>query len=80
MACGAGELNRTLPGWAQYFSYGTRLMAYPAIDTYVARGGCNFLRRRHKVPTRGTRRFPPDRVFGELGVLRLRTRHLGPPA
>lgn len=74
------ELNRTVRGWAQYFSYGTRLMAYRAIDTYVARGVGNFLRRRHKVPTRGTRRYSADRVFGELGVLRLRTLHVGRPA
>ena len=39
----------------------------------------DFLRRRHKVPTRGTRRFSDATVFGELGVLRLRRVHLGPP-
>ena len=31
----------------------------------------NFHRRRHKVPTRGTREFSGTHVFGELGVLRL---------
>jgi len=31
----------------------------------------NFLRRRHKVSTRGTRAFGWDRVFGSLGVLSL---------
>ena len=31
----------------------------------------NFLRRRHKTPGRGTRCFSGDRIFGELGVLRL---------
>jgi hypothetical protein len=35
--------------------------------------------RRHQVPTHGTHRFPADTVFGELGVLRLRRVHLGPP-
>jgi hypothetical protein len=34
---------------------------------------------RHKVLTHGTRRFPADTVFGELGVLWLRRVHLGPP-
>jgi RNA-directed DNA polymerase len=74
------ELNSVLRGWAAYFSYGTRLMAYRAVDQYVAQRVRHFLRRRHKVPTRGTRRFSSDVIFGELGVLRLRRVHLGPPA
>jgi RNA-directed DNA polymerase len=72
------RLNRMLRGWANYFSYGTRLMAYRAIDNHVYERVRHFLRRRHKVSTRGTRRFPAQRVFGELGVLRLRTLHLAP--
>jgi hypothetical protein len=35
---------------------------------------------RHKVPSRGTKRFPAEQVFGELGVFRLRRFHLGSPA
>ena len=33
---------------------------------------------RHKVPSRGTRRFLDEVVFGELGALRLRRVQLGP--
>ena len=73
------SLNAVLRGWAVYFTYGTRLLAYRAIDNFVAARVCRFLKRRHKVPTRGTRRFPADTVFGELGVLRLRRVHLGLP-
>jgi RNA-directed DNA polymerase len=73
------ELNRVLRGWAHYFSYGTRLMAYRAVDNYVAERVRGFLRRRHKVPSRGTRRFPALRVFGALGVFQLRRFHLGSP-
>ena len=73
------ELNRAVRGWANYFAYGTRLMAYRAVDHYVWDRVRHFLRRRHKVPTRGTRRFSADQVFGELGVLRLRRLHLGSP-
>ena len=76
----AAELNSVLRGWAHYFSHGTRLMAYRAVDDYVAERTRHFLRRRHKVRTRGTKRFPADLVFGELGVFRLRRFHLGPPA
>jgi RNA-directed DNA polymerase len=75
-----GELNRVLRGWAHYFTYGTRLMAYRAVDHYVYDRVRHFLRRRRKVPTRGTRRFPAETVFGELGVFQLRRFHLGPPA
>jgi hypothetical protein len=32
----------------------------------------HFLRRRHKVQSQGTRQFSMKRIFGELGVLRLR--------
>jgi RNA-directed DNA polymerase len=74
------ELNPVLRGWAQYFTYGTRLMAYRAVDHYVWERVRHFLRRRHKVPSRGTRRFSADVVFGELGVFQLRRFHLEPPA
>jgi RNA-directed DNA polymerase len=74
------ELNRVLRGWANYFAYGTRLMAYRAVDHYVWERVRHFLRRRHKVPSRGTKRFPADVVFGELGVFQLRRFHIGSPA
>lgn len=73
------RLNALLRGWSSYFSYGTRLPAYRAADNYVYRRVVHFLRRRHKVPTRGTHRFSDAAVFGELGVLRLRRVHLGQP-
>jgi hypothetical protein len=34
----------------------------------------------HKIPSRGTKRYPAEQVFGELGVFRLRRFHLGLPA
>ena len=67
----AADLNRRLRGWGTYFSYGTRGLAYRAIDHYVSDAACHSLRRRHRVPTRGTRRFSAAQVFGPLGVLRL---------
>lgn len=75
-----GRLNATLRGWANYFSYGTRMPAYRAVDNYVYAAVRGFLRRRHKVPTRGTARFPSDYVFGPLGVFRMRHFHLGSPS
>jgi RNA-directed DNA polymerase len=72
------QLNSLLRGWSAYFSYGTRLIAYRAVDNHVNHSVRHFLVRRHKVSTRGTRRFSDGVVFGELGVLRLREVHLGP--
>ncbi len=74
----ARRLNWMLRGWASYFSYGTRLMAYRAIDNLVEQRTRQFLQRRHKVSGSGTRRWPDDVIFGQLGVQRLRTLHLGP--
>jgi RNA-directed DNA polymerase len=73
------RLNHLLRGWATYFGYGTRLMAYRAADRNVYETVRGFLTRRHKVPTRGTRRFSHDVVFEKLGVLRLRRMHIGAP-
>jgi RNA-directed DNA polymerase len=72
------RLNRVLRGWSNYFGYGTRLMAYRAIDWYVYNGVRSFLRRRHKVPSSGRTLYSDAVVFGSLGVLRLRDVHLGP--
>jgi len=73
------QLNSLLRGWSGYFGHGTCLMAYRAVDNYVYERVRGFLVRRHKVSSRGTTRFPGGDVFGELGVLRLRRVHLGPP-
>ena len=72
------RLNAMLRGWSAYFSHGTRLMAYRAVDNHVYGTVRHFLRRRHKVPTRGTRQFSAEEIFGTYGVLRLRRVHLGP--
>jgi RNA-directed DNA polymerase len=73
----AAQLNQRLRGWASYFDYGTRLMAYRAIDNFVDQAVRNFLQRRHKQCGRGTRRWSNDVIFGQLGVQRLRTLHVG---
>jgi RNA-directed DNA polymerase len=64
-------LNRQLQGWRRYFSCGSTSRAYRAVDEYVYDRVRNFLRRRHKVSSQGTRQFPAERVYGTLGVLRL---------
>jgi RNA-directed DNA polymerase len=68
------HLNARLRGWRQYFSYGTVARAYQIVNRYVERRVRNFLRQRHHHATRGTRRFPSESIFGEVGVLRLARR------
>ncbi|SRR5712691_669240 len=67
------RLNSLLLGWSAYFSYGTRLQAYRAVDHHVIDRVRHFLCRRHKAPGRGVAQFSYQRVYGELGVQRLRS-------
>ena len=71
------RLNHLLRGWSSYFSYGSRLLAYGAVDHHVERRVRHFLRRRHQMPSRGTRVLADAVIFGPLGVLRLRRVQLG---
>ena len=72
------QLNALLRGWTKYFSHGTKLMAYRAIDWHVQERVRAFLVTRHRHASRGTRRYTARTVFGELGVVHLRRVHLGP--
>jgi RNA-directed DNA polymerase len=67
------QLNRLLRGWSAYFCYGTRARAYKAVDHHVCGRVRHFLRRRHKVPSRGTERFPSDLIFGGSAFCRWTT-------
>ena len=63
------RLNALLRGWCSYFCYGTTQPTYRAVERNVYDRVRNFLVRRHKVQSRGIRRFPSEKVFGELGVI-----------
>ena len=69
------QLNRLLRGWSAYFSYGTRALAYRAVDNHVYDRVRRFLRRRHKVPIARHAPLLRESSSGELGVLRLRRVH-----
>ena len=68
------RLNAVLRGWCQYYSYGWTQPAYRGVERNVYNRVRRFLVSRHKMRSRGIRRFPSERVFGELGVLLPRPR------
>jgi len=62
-------LNRTVRGWAAYFHYGSVSKARHAVELHLYHSVRSFLCRRRKVAGSGSRRFPAQHVFGELGVV-----------
>ena len=68
------RLNQKLKGWKQYFDLGSPWQAFKVVDEYVEDRVRHFLRKRHKVSSQGTRQISTKRIYGELGVYRLRGR------
>ena len=66
------RLNQMLTGWRAYFGLGSTSKAYEVVDIHVEESVRHFLKRRHKVSSRGTRQFSMKQVYGVLGVVRLR--------
>lgn len=66
-------LNSKLLGWSNYFCHGSRRRAFRSVDRYAYDCVRDFLARRHKMAGRGTRRFSLQKVYGELGLVRLDT-------
>ena len=65
-------LNRLLRGWGRYFSPGSHYVTDRAVEAHLYDRVRNFLARRCKLPTHGTRHISMSAVFGELGLPRLR--------
>lgn len=63
------RLNAILRGWCCYYSYGWTQPVYRGVERNVYNRVRNFLVQRHKLHSRGIRRFPSEVVFGKLGVL-----------
>lgn len=65
------SLNRTLTGWANYFSIGTTSSAYRAVEAYYVTRFRRWLLKKHKSRRNGMLAYPYEYLFGTLGLVRL---------
>ena len=75
-----GHLNRTITGWANYFSLGHVSPAYSAVNQHAARRLRQWLCQKHKVKFGKFVRFPALRLRGDYGLVHLTRRAMGLPS
>ena len=66
-----GAINRRITGWSNYFSYGSLWIAYVKLDKFLQACVRRWLVKKHKVGTRGERRYPAEFIYGSLGLVNL---------
>src|SRR5258708_37646780 len=62
-------LNRTVRGWAAYFSYGSVSKARHVVELHLYHSVRDFLRRRHKVGGAGVPPVSAHGLVGGIGVV-----------
>lgn len=68
------QLNRLLTGWSNYFCLGPVSKAYRVVDAHTRHRLRQWLCKKHKMPSRGTARFPDEHLDDDLGLIRLSVR------
>ena len=71
------RLNRTIVGWANYFSLGHVSPAYSAVNRHAEQRLRRWLGRKHKVKFGTYVRFPDERLHDEYGLVRLARTTMG---
>ncbi len=65
------RLNSLLRGWSAYFRLGPVNRAYKAVDNHAVWRLRQWLKSKHKVKGPGTKRYPVEHLYRDLGLLRL---------
>lgn len=66
-----GTVNRFMRGWANYFSYGSLWRAYTRLEWFLIKRVRGWLVQKHKLGTRGERRYPAEHMYKSLGLISL---------
>jgi hypothetical protein len=62
------DVNRVVHGWLNYFSYGTLWKTYSLLERFLQRRIRGWLVHKHRVGSRGERRFPASHLYDTLGL------------
>lgn len=63
-----GAINHRIGYWVNYFNYGTRWKMFNKLDVFIHQRVRRWLVRKHKIGTRGERRYPIEYLRDVLGL------------
>jgi RNA-directed DNA polymerase len=64
-------VNRRVRGWSAYFSYGSLWNTYDTVEKFLQERLRRWLVGKHKLGTRGERRFPATYIYDHLGLIHM---------
>jgi RNA-directed DNA polymerase len=63
-----GAINNRISKWTNYFDYGSRHKVFDKLEKFIQLRVRQWLIRKHKVGSRGERRFPAKYLYNNLGL------------